>query len=485
MEHQPFVRLHSPMLTHSDGSHGPPCLELPPAGAEPPHFVMPEQGGLRTRHVAAFAFAMICAGPFGLEDCIQTAGPWWTFVGLLSVAFVYVLPEILMTSELAMMLPLSNGGVVTWASRAFGHRAASCAALNMLLFQVVDLATYPALVLGYTSSAGCGIPAWLVHGAPFAVVVVGFCVNLLNTEVAGEVFFWLLLFILLPFAIGILCSVPYFPVAWEELVGATPATTTAPSKDINLFVSTLIWLNTGWDCMGNLASEVRGPQDLVWGMALAGAASLALYVACMLGALGVGAGPWTGGYLATAYGKYFAPLAPWISVCAGLANSLLYTSELTTVTRLIQSMGDPHDELGLLPTTFARQFTSGAPAVALLVVTAVECSLVNLSFAYLVQLSTFLHVIAFWMALAAYMRLKARPTGIARLFTVPGGMWGSWGIILSKVPVLLFITASACTSPRVVLGGLGANAAFLLCHASWTRCRGRSGSAGLTRDSGG
>jgi len=344
----------------------------------------------------------------------------------------------------------------------------------MLLYQIVDLATYPTLALGYAQSMGYGVLAWLVSAAPFVIVAVGFCLNLLNIEVAGEVYLRVLMFIMLPFLVGIPFAIPYFPVAWEELWGRAEATTQPPSKDLNLFVSTIFWLNTGWDSMGNLASEVRSPSDLVSGLTWAALTTLALYSVCMFAALGAGAGSWTGGFLAVAYGRFYAPLAPWICVCAGLANSLLYTSELTTVSRLIQSMGDPEEELRLLPTCFARQFTSGAPVIALLAVTAAECGLVSLTFDYLVQLSTFLHVVAFWLSLAAYLKLRVYSPGITRLFTVPGGKWGPWCIFSVKAPVLLFLTLSACTNPSVVFGGLGANAAFLLILVLWSWAPGRT-----------
>merc|ERR1711957_429513 len=100
--------------------------------------------------------------------------------------------------------------------------------------------------------------------------------------------------------------------------------------------------------------------------------------------------------------------------CAGLANLLLYTSELTTVARLIQSMSDPQDELRLLPSYLATTLGSGAPVTVLLLVTALECALCFLTFDYLVQLSTLLHVISFWMVLAAYVRLKFRRPDVHR-----------------------------------------------------------------------
>ena len=51
-----------------------------------------------------------------------------------------------------------EAGVVQWVSRAFGAKAGDCVGLNMLLYQVVDLATYSTVIVGYAESAGYEAP---------------------------------------------------------------------------------------------------------------------------------------------------------------------------------------------------------------------------------------------------------------------------------------------------------------------------------------
>ena len=77
-----------------------------------------------------------------------------------------VLPDILITSELSLMRPLSNGGVATWVFRAFGSAASGLVAANMLLYQLVDLATYPTLVAPYMENAGLWSMSWLGPVSP-------------------------------------------------------------------------------------------------------------------------------------------------------------------------------------------------------------------------------------------------------------------------------------------------------------------------------
>merc|ERR1712232_1293755 len=109
----------------------------------------------------------------------------------------------------------------------------------------------------------------------------------------------------------------------------------ASHTDVFTFYSTILWLNTGWDSMGNLVSEVEQPLELVSGLAWAAALVLLVYLTCLWGALGFGSGTWSDGYLAVAFGKYFPPLTPWISACAAVGNIVMYTTELTTLTRLV------------------------------------------------------------------------------------------------------------------------------------------------------
>merc|ERR1712039_267466 len=112
-------------------------------------------------------------------------------------------------------------------------------------------------------------------------------------------------------------------------------------QNLNTWVSTMMWLNTGWDSMGNLTSEVATPNAMVHGLTIAALICPTIYLFCTLGALAGGPGSWDDGYLATAFGQFWQPLTPWIVLTAGLANFLLYVSELTCVANLIQCMSSP------------------------------------------------------------------------------------------------------------------------------------------------
>merc|ERR1711879_1144329 len=104
------------------------------------------------------------------------------------------------------------------------------------------------------------------------------------------------------------------------LDGARPALLAPVKQNLNLFLSAMVWLNTGWDSMGNLASDVATPKDMFVGMSLAAVTAMLVNLMCTVAALAAGAGSWSDGYLAVAFGRYWMALRPWITACAGLAN---------------------------------------------------------------------------------------------------------------------------------------------------------------------
>mmetsp|Transcript_165405 Transcript_165405/g.530760 ORF Transcript_165405/g.530760 Transcript_165405/m.530760 type:complete len:435 (-) Transcript_165405:105-1409(-) len=329
------------------GTHGFPVALNKSFLRSEPESANCEQGrsgtaSLQTRHVAALAFAMTCAGPFGIEGCLRTFGAAWSCIGVILASLLYVGPQILVTAELSMIAPLSNGGVVSWVDRAFGSTAAATVALNMIVYQLVDLATYPSVVVGYAQQLDADVAPWVLHSCPYVIIVLGLVLNLFDLRLATEMYSFMLVIILMPFVVGLVLSEPSWPYAWAAVTGAASATLQPAQgglRQLNLFLSTMLWLSSGWDAIGSLAQEVAGPGALIRGLALAMLAGPVVYIGCTFGALAAGPGSWEDGYLAVAYGKFWPPLTPWIVFAGSLSNFLLYISELSCLARLIQSLG--------------------------------------------------------------------------------------------------------------------------------------------------
>lgn len=388
-----------------------------------------------------------------------------------------VLPEIAMTAELSLMPPVTNGGVVVWVDRAFGKVAAALVALNMVVYQLADLATFPTLLADYMRPVDADWGNGLAMGGAYGVVVLGLVVNSWNMELATSVYMLMLALIMAPFAAGLALSVDGWPYAVSASMGVAPAVEGASRHwgDLSLFMSTLLWLNTGWDSMGNLAGEVAKPRSLVVGLASAALACPAVYVLCTFGALAAGPGTWDDGYLAEAYGRFWRPLSPAIVAMGGASNFLLYSTELGCVARLMQAMADPDLGLRLLPSCLAGRLPgTGAPWAALVAITCFELVLVSgLKFDYLVQVSTLLHVFVWWFSIAAFARLRldaGQGFERLRLWEVPWGRLGALAVVCLRAPVLVFFLVCASSVPSVVLGACAGNVGFVVLVIAWARC---------------
>ncbi|KAK7390802.1 hypothetical protein VNO78_18886 [Psophocarpus tetragonolobus] len=108
----------------------------------------------------------VSGGPFGVEDTVRAAGPFLALLGFLLFAFVWSVPEALITAEMSTMFP-ENGGYVAWVSSALGPYWGFQLGWMKWLSGVIDNALYPVLFLDYLKSA---IPA-LKGGLPRIIAV--------------------------------------------------------------------------------------------------------------------------------------------------------------------------------------------------------------------------------------------------------------------------------------------------------------------------
>lgn len=78
---------------------------------------------LNTIQLATIIFYSVSGGPFGIEESVRAAGPFYTLVGFAIAPFVFSLPECLMTVELSAGGFKSSAAGAAWVEEAFGSRA--------------------------------------------------------------------------------------------------------------------------------------------------------------------------------------------------------------------------------------------------------------------------------------------------------------------------------------------------------------------------
>lgn len=78
---------------------------------------------LNIMQLATIIFYSVSGGPFGIEESVRAAGPFYTLVGFAIAPFVFSLPECLMTVELSAGGFKSSAAGAAWVEEAFGSRA--------------------------------------------------------------------------------------------------------------------------------------------------------------------------------------------------------------------------------------------------------------------------------------------------------------------------------------------------------------------------
>ena len=205
---------------------------------------------------------LTCAGPFGIEEAIQSGGVLYTLIALIAMPIIYAIPQSLMCAELGSMMP-SHHGYIIWVFRGFekdrfGHFLGFFNAIGCIISMALDIPIYVILMLFYVKRLVDNELeyefSWtqqlLIH---LAVILIGGILNIANITTIGNSAIAFAALILLPFLIGFVWSLTDTDLSsWTD---------TEPQNEENqyqfgLFLTTMLWLHTGWDSTGCLSAEI-------------------------------------------------------------------------------------------------------------------------------------------------------------------------------------------------------------------------------------
>lgn len=179
--------------------------------------------------LAAIAFVMTSCGPFGIEPCVQNGGALLTFIAVLVVPIVYVIPQVLMVSELALMMP-SMHGHIKWVEHGWGPFAGWFNAYNAIIVNTIDLALYPVLasnylVIHFLPDASFGV----VVLTRFAVIIIGSIIAITSAKTVSSASIGMALIIIVPFVVMFFMCVSHIQPAaqWTWSNGASWAVNTS------------------------------------------------------------------------------------------------------------------------------------------------------------------------------------------------------------------------------------------------------------------
>jgi len=398
------------------------------------------------------SFFLTAGGPFGVEDCISSCGVAPTLIGIVVAPFLYVLPQVAMTAELSTMMP-ENGSFVVWVSRGCGSFWGWINGFNSLLCNTFDNAIYPVLVMDY----------WLrlypeslrersVLEIKMGIVLAGAFINIFRVRIIANISGIFTCVVLSPFILGFCWTIirvyPSQQWTWSPPAGED-------HRDWAAFLSTLLWLHTGWDGISSVAGEVKdGSRSFIKAVIICAIMNCFVYLTAIISAATVstrGMLPddiWSDGYLLTANSIIFPRFGGvCVAIVSAIDNICMYFIGISTISRGIMKMADDgrddkvnQNKMAMMPGFMGWEWKkTSSPAVAVLVQSLLVMFLIQFDFTFLVEVDAFANSICLLLEFVAFIRLRYTEPTAKRPYRVPGGMCVAWAMTLAKLSIVVTI----------------------------------------------
>lgn len=319
-------------------------------------------------------------GPFGTEEAIRSAGPFFCLLGFLVGPLLWSIPEAAMTAELGSAYPDPSGGVA-WVEEAFGARAGWTCGFLAFVSGATDTAIYPILFLDYilqVVNAEDPNP-FLQYAAVSIFAIVLSYINYRGLPVVGNISTVICLLSMSPFIIAFFLGVwKVEPRLWFRLPEASANAVESTSSGLisrasisgvlwRPFLNNLFWNLNSFDSAASFSAEVDDPgrtfpRAMFWSVLLVAGS----YFLPLLVVLGISDDPqstWVDGYLATAIAEVDGWwLEGWLVFAAGITNIALFQAEMASDAFQVMGMADRD----YLPEVFSTRSRYGTPTYGIL-----------------------------------------------------------------------------------------------------------------------
>lgn len=386
--------------------------------------------------VSGIVFMLYClvgAGAFGIEEMIPEAGPGMTLILLIIFPVIWAYPISNLVAECGAILP-SEGGVYVWVKEAFGEFWGFQAGWWGTVSTYITNGVYVSLVADYVSQM---IPMSNLanHTLKIGMILIFTIINLMGVKEVEKVSTILSVLIVLAFALVAAVGL----INWNT----SPMEPMMPEgygliDSIGGGICICVWMYCGYECISNMAGEVKNPQVIPKGLLLAMPLVALTYVLPTLGGLAsLPAGSWEnwttdGGFggdkvgyatvltenLGPAWGYIFLAIAI-ISQCA------IFNTYLASGSRGFFVLADDN----LCPKFLVKvSKKKGVPYVGILSLAAVTVVLAQSDFTTLVMTEV-VFILALYIILPiAVIKLRKKYPVIERkksgLYVMPGGNVG-------------------------------------------------------------
>ena len=293
---------------------------------------------IKVSGIVFMLYCLVAAGAFGIEEMIPEAGPGMTLILLIIFPIIWAYPISNMVAECGSVLP-SEGGVYVWVKEAFGEFWGFQAGWWGTVSTYITNGVYVALVAGYVSQM-IPMSEVAIHVLKIGMILIFTIINLLGLKEVGKVSTILSILIVLAFALVALVGFlnwntnpmdPIMPEGYSLIDGVGGG------------ICICVWMYCGYECISNMAGEVKNPQVIPKGLLIAMPLVDLTYVLPTLGGLAsLPAGTWenwstdggftgeTVGY-ATVLTANLGPAWGYIFLVVAIVTLILAQKDFTTL----------------------------------------------------------------------------------------------------------------------------------------------------------
>ena len=219
---------------------------------------------IKVSGIVFMLYCLVAAGAFGIEEMIPESGPGMTLILLMVFPVIWAYPISNLVAECGAVLP-SEGGVYVWVKEAFGEFWGFQAGWWATVSTYITNGVYVALVAGYVSQM-IPMSEIAVHAVKIGMILIFTIINLMGLREVGKVSTILSVLIVMAFAMVAIVGF----INWQT----NPMEPMLP-EGYSVFdgvgggICICVWMYCGYECISNMAGEVKNPQVIPKGLMIA------------------------------------------------------------------------------------------------------------------------------------------------------------------------------------------------------------------------
>ena len=415
---------------------------------------------IKVSGIVFMLYCLVAAGAFGIEEMIPESGPGMTLILLIIFPIIWAYPISNLVAECGAVLP-SEGGVYVWVKEAFGE------------------------FWGFQAGWWGTVSTYITNGV-YVALVAGYVSQMIPMREVGKVSTILSVLILLAFALVAVVGL----INWQT----NPMEPMLP-EDYSIFdgvgggICICIWMYCGYECISNMAGEVKNPQVIPKGLMIAMPLVALTYVLPTLGGLAcLPEGSWEswstdGGFDGQAIG-YATVLTTYMGqawgyvflVIAIVSQCAIFNTYLASGSRGFFVLADDH----LCPQFMVKvSKKKGVPYIGILSLAVVTFILCQSDFTTLVSMEVVFMLALYIILPISVLKLRKKLPIEKRkergLYYIKGGkgamiFYAGFPIVISVIALLINGTdylamglIAICTGPvayyilKRIFGGLSVN----------------------------